>query len=271
MFWKISEGKTLNTKVYNEQRVGLRAEYVFDNSFEFALNILHGTRYKIFAEYVKPFAVQFEEPTSFNFNKGYLGLIGIDFRHYEPFLHYSVLALRLAGEISFGTEKILYLLGGTDNWLLPKFESSIPLPTDQNYAFQTVTTNVRGFNYNIRNGSSYGLLNLEVRVPVFRYLSNKIRSGFIRNFQLVGFFDAGTAWQGFSPFDKSSPLNTIYLENPPTVKVKVNYYRDPVVAGFGFGARTSIFGYFIRADYGYGIETKKIGKPVFYLAFGTDF
>lgn len=271
MYWKISEGKTLNTSVYNEQRLGLRAEYVFDNTFEYALNLLHGTRYKVYGEFVKQFAIQFESPTSFKFNKGYLGMIGLDFRHYEPILRHSIIALRVAGEISFGTEKILYLMGGVDNWLLPKFESSIPITNDQSYAYQTVVTNIRGFNYNIRNGSSYGLLNLELRIPVFRYFSNKIRSGFIRNFQIVGFFDAGTAWDGFSPFQKDSPLNTIYLENPPTVKLKVNYYRDPLVAGFGFGARTSVFGYFVRADYTYGIETKKIGNPIFYLAFGTDF
>jgi len=271
MYWKISEGKTLNTSVYNEQRLGLRAEYVFDNTYESALNLLHGSRYKVYGEYVKQFAIQFESPASFKFNKGYLGLIGLDFRHYEPILRHSIIAVRVAGEISFGTEKILYLLGGVDNWLLPKFETSIPISTEQTYAYQTVVTNVRGFNYNIRNGSSYGLMNLELRIPVFRYFSNKIRSGFIRNFQIIGFLDAGTAWDGFSPFQKDSPLNTIYLENPPTVKLKVNYYRDPLVAGFGFGARTSIFGYFVRADYAYGIETKKIGAPIFYLAFGTDF
>ncbi len=145
------------------------------------------------------------------------------------------------------------------------------LPQGQNIAYQTIAPGIRGFAYNIRNGSSYAVLNAEFRVPLFRYISEKIRSSFIRNFQLVGFFDAGTAWEGFSPFAKDNPINTIYLENPPTVKLKVNYYRDPVVAGFGFGARTSLLGYFIRADYGYGIETKVIGKPIFYLAFGTDF
>ena len=179
--------------------------------------------------------------------------------------------MRLAGEISYGTNKMLYILGGVDNWLLPEFNNNIPLPTNQQFAYQTVATNLRGFNYNTRNGTSYGIFNAELRIPIFRYFSENITSSFLRNFQLVGFFDAGTAWEGFTPFAKDNPINTIYLENPPTVKLKVNYYRDPVVAGFGFGARTSLLGYFVRADYGYGIETKVIGKPVFYLAFGTDF
>lgn len=271
MLWKATESNTLGTRSYNEQRFGQRIEYVFDNTLSTGINLLNGTRYKVYTELVKGTQIQVEEPLSFDFKKGYMGIIGLDFRHYQPILRKSVFAVRLAGEISYGTERILNILGGVDNWLLPDFNKNIPLPQGQNIAYQTIAPGIRGFAYNIRNGSSYAVLNAEFRVPLFRYISEKIRSSFIRNFQLVGFFDAGTAWEGFSPFAKDNPINTIYLENPPTVKLKVNYYRDPVVAGFGFGARTSLLGYFIRADYGYGIETKVIGKPIFYLAFGTDF
>jgi outer membrane translocation and assembly module TamA len=55
------------------------------------------------------------------------------------------------------------------------------------------------------------------------------------------------------------------------VAVKVNYFRDPLVAGYGFGARALIFGMYVRADYAWGIETREIQKPIFYLALGTDF
>ena len=271
MLWKATENSTLGTRNYNEQRLGQRIEFVFDNTLSTGLNLLNGTRYKIYTEFVKSTQIQIESPSSFDFTKNYLGIIGLDCRHYIPILKKSVLAMRLAGEISYGTNKMLYILGGVDNWLLPAFNNNIPLPTNQQFAYQTIATNLRGFNYNVRNGTSYGIFNAELRIPLFRYFSEKITSSFLRNFQLVGFFDAGTAWEGFTPFAKDNPINTIYLENPPTVKLKVNYYRDPVVAGFGFGARTSLLGYFVRADYGYGIETKVIGKPVFYLAFGTDF
>jgi hypothetical protein len=269
--WKSSEKNTLNTRSYNEQRIGQRVEYVFDNSFSTGTNLLNGTRYKIFSEVAKGLQIQLESPMSFNLKNGYLGVVGFDFRHYQAILKKSVLAFRAASEISFGSEKMLYLLGGVDNWLAPVFNNEIPLPSTQNLAFQTLAPNLRGFNLNVRNGTSYGIMNLELRVPVFRYISEKIRSSFVKNFQIVGFFDAGTTWSGFSPFNKENPINTIYFENPPTVKVKVNYYRDPLVAGFGFGARTSLLGYFVRVDYGYGVEAKNIGKPIFYLAFGTDF
>ena len=271
MFWKATEKNTLNTRNYNEQRISQRIEYVFDNTLSTGINLLNGTRYKIYSEVVKGTQIQLEPPLSFDFRKGYLGIVGFDFRHYQPILKKSVLAFRLASEVSFGTEKILNILGGVDNWLLPEFNNNIPLPQDPNYAYQTIAPGLRGFAYNIRNGSSYGLMSAELRIPIFRYISEKIRSSFIRNFQLVGFFDAGSAWNGFSPFANDNPINTIFLENPPTVKLKINYYRDPFVAGFGFGARTSLLGYFIRADYGYGIETKVVGKPILHLAFGTDF
>ena len=94
---------------------------------------------------------------------------------------------------------------------------------------------------------------------------------FWRNFQLIGFFDVGTAWQGKNPYRGDNPLNTIYVYNPPTVAVKVNYFRDPLVAGYGVGVRAPIFGMYLRVDYGWGIETRVIQDPVLHIALGTDF
>jgi hypothetical protein len=65
-------------------------------------------------------------------------------------------------------------------------------------------------------------------------------------------------------------LNTIVRENP-SVQIRVNYFKDPVVASYGVGARVMIFGYLIRADYGWGIETRQVQKPVLHISLGTDF
>ena len=81
----------------------------------------------------------------------------------------------------------------------------------------------------------------------------------------------GTAWQGPTPFTDDSPLNTIFISNPPTVNVKVNYFRDPIVLGYGAGLRTMLFGYFIRLDYARGIETRVVQEPRLYLSMGLDF
>ncbi|MEM9991112.1 MAG: BamA/TamA family outer membrane protein, partial [Bacteroidota bacterium] len=192
-----------------------------------------------------------------------------DFRHYQRLDKRSIFAVRMAGATSFGSERILYQLGGVDQWLFPRFNQNIPLPPDENLAFHVPVSNLRGFELNIRNGNSYVLLNNEVRIPVLSYLSKK-NTPFFRNFQLVGFFDAGTAWTGVSPFSEESPLNTSTYASGP-VQVRVNYFRDPIVAGYGFGVRTMLFGYFLRIDRGWGIETRTVQDPRWYFSFGTDF
>ncbi len=267
-----SERTSLETPTQSQQRVGLRLEYVFDNTLEVSLNILNGTRYKVFAEVYKRFNVQVLDGFSFDFGEGYMGVIGFDFRHYQRLLKHSVIAMRAAGATSFGQERIIYYLGGVDNWLFPSFSENIPTPspTDATYAFQALAAPLRGFPFNIRNGSTYALVNAEVRIPVFKYLIRRIKSSFLRNFQVVGFFDAGTAWEGSSPFSEDNPLN-INEEGENLINIRVKFFRDPLVAGYGVGARTKVFGYFLRFDYAWGIETRQIQDPRFYFSLGTDF
>ncbi len=267
-----TERQPLETPTFKEQRIGLKVEYVFDNTLDVALNIKNGTRYKVFGEVVKRFELDmFGEETNFNFQDGFMGIIGIDARHYQRLGKYSVLAARLAGATSFGSERMLYYLGGVDNWLFPTFNEDIPIPQGGNFAYQTLASNLRGFPINIRNGSSYALLNLELRSPIFRYFSRRIKSNFLRNFQVVGFFDVGTAWEGFSPYSEDNPLNTTVIASGNLVDVKVNYFRDPIVAGYGFGVRSVLFGYFIRLDYAWGVETRQVLEPQLYISLGTDF
>ncbi len=262
----------LNTPTRSEQRVGIKLEYVFDNTLDVATNIKNGSRYKVYADLYKAFDLQLSNGASFEFDKGFLGVFGFDARHYQRLGKYPVLALRAAGATSFGSQRFLYYLGGVDNWLFPKFDESVPI-ADPNaaFAFQAFAGPMRGFDMNIRNGNSYVVLNTELRVPVFRLLSRRISSNFLRNFQVVGFFDAGTAWEGLSPFSTDNPLNSSIITNGDRVIVKLNYFREPVVAGYGVGIRTMLFGYFVRADYAWGIETRQVQKPKLYLAMGLDF
>jgi hypothetical protein len=264
---------SLETPDYSEQRAALRLSAVYDNTLDVELNIKNGTRALFFVEAVKRFALNTQPNWTLELNDGYMTVIGLDARHYQRLDKRSILAFRLAGATSFGSERILYFLGGIDNWLFPKFNNNIPIPPfGDGFAFQTLASNLRGFEQNIRNGNSYALMNTELRVPIFKYLSQKpVLGSFWRNFQLVGFFDAGTAWQGNDPYSGDNPLNTVVVENPPTVKVTVNYFRDPLVAGYGFGVRSMLFGIHVRADYAWGIETRVIQKPIFYLGIGTDF
>ncbi len=265
---------TLEVPDFAEQRAALRLSAVFDNTVDVDMNLRTGTRARIFAEAVKKFEFNTDPNWRLKLNSGFMTVLGLDARHYQPLDRRSILALRIAGATSFGSERILYFLGGVDNWLFPQFYNNIPVPpaSSGEFGFQTLAANLRGFQQNIRNGNSYALINTELRIPLFKYFSRKpVISNFWRNFQIVGFFDAGSAWQGRSPYDGDNPLNTVFVYNPPTVSVKVNYFRDPLVAGYGVGVRCLLFGMHARIDYGWGIETRVVQKPVLHLAIGTDF
>lgn len=268
-----SDEQTLERPDVSEQRAMLRLAAVYDNVVDIDLNLRTGTRARLYADVVKRFAFNTQPDWSLRVNDGFMTVIGLDARHYRLLDRRSILALRLAGATSFGSERMLYLLGGVDNWLFPPFNENIVQPSPDRFAFRTLATNLRGFEQNIRNGNSYALLNAELRVPIFKYFSRKpVMGNFWRNFQLVGFFDAGTAWQGDNPYDGDNPINIRDIDdNLPTVFVRVKYFRDPLVAGYGVGLRTMIFGMYLRIDHAWGIETRVVQPPIWHFALGADF
>lgn len=265
-----SDAVTLQTPNLEEQRIGVKGEYVFDNTLDVALNVKNGTRYKIFGEMIKGLQVDLGENPQFDVKDGFMTVLGADFRHYQRILKWSVLAGRLAGATSFGQQKILYMLGGTDNWMFPQFDDQIPLPAGDDFAYRTIATNARGFKLNARNGNSYAIFNTELRVPVLRYIFPRKQSNFVRNFQVIGFFDMGSAWEGVNPFNEQSPLNT-WTGAGNNVSIEVNYFRDPIIFGYGTGIRTLLFGYMIRLDYAWGVETRVVQEPKLHFSIGMDF
>ena len=112
---------------------------------------------------------------------------------------------------------------------------------------------MRGFPQNTRNGNTNIVYNAELRWPIVRYLNLQPSSEFLQEFQLLGFADIGTAWVGSSPFSDENPLNNESYENGP-ISVDVHYIRDPIVRSLGYGLRSKLFGYFVRADFAYGYE-----------------
>lgn len=262
---------SLNQPSYSEDWMSVRLEYVHDNTFPVMTNILNGMRYKVWVELHKQFELGVEDGLTLSLNDGYLGVLGFDFRHYQKVHRQIVWANRVAGGVSFGNQRLIYYLGGVDSWLFPEFNQDTEINEDINYAFQTQATPVRGYIQNIRNGNAYAVFNSELRVPVFTYLLSKpMKSELLRNFQVVGFFDAGTAWEGLSPFEQDNPYNTVTVGQPP-LSVDVNFFRDPVVAGLGWGVRTTIFGYFIRIDRARGLELNGLTDPRWYFSLSLDF
>ena len=240
---------------------GTRLELIFDNTRPVMTNIMYGLRYKLFAEYYQ------------GINKSELNLItaGFDIRHYSKIHRTFIWANRLAFGTSFGSTRLLYYLGGTDNTFLPSFNTKQAVDTTMNFAFQTLGTNLRGFPQNIRNGNTFAVINTELRFPVFRYLLNRpIKSQFINNFQIVGFGDIGSAWLGLNPYsDENIMVPETYYQKPITVIVKTP--RNPLVGGMGLGLRTTVFGYFLRFDVAWGIEELHVYSPRYVLSFSLDF
>jgi hypothetical protein len=249
---------------YYENWGSVKVEYIFDNTIKRGLNLRNGLRYKIFAEAFR----------QVNRSKTFMSVFGLDFRYYLKVHRQIILASRFAASTSLGDLKLIYYLGSEDNAIVPtdNFDYSINVDPSQNYAFQTIATPMRGFIQNIRNGNSFALANSELRIPVFQYLIRRpIRSDFIRNFQVVGFGDIGTAWTGLDPYAKDNALNTQTISGNP---ITVILYKqiEPIVAGYGFGVRSRIFGYFLKGDWGWGYEDGEWRtKPIFYLSLGLDF
>ena len=263
----------LSTDAYNLYRdniykswIGLKVEYIFDNIIQKSLNINNGLRFKFFAETYR----RLDE------KKSDLYVLGADFRHYQKIHRDIIFASRFAMSGSFGNTPLIYYLGSVDNWInlsssVPTFNNSVEIDYSKNYAYQTLATNMRGFSQNIRNGNNFMVINTELRVPIVRYFAkNPINSGFLYNFQIIAFGDIGGAWSGLSPWTSDNAYDTQTLEQKP-ITVIIDNDREPLVAGFGFGLRSKLLGYFIRTDWAWGVENGMILPHVFYLSLSLDF
>ena len=242
-----------------------KVEFVYDNTRSKGVNVLFGTRYKLFAEYFNRI-----DESSKN-----ITVLGLDFRHYIKIHRNLVWANRLAASTSSGTQKLVYYLGSVDNWInfssTPTFNSDVPVAPGQNYAYQALASNLRGFSQNIRNGNSFAVINSEIRWPVFSYLLNRpIKNEFINSFQLIAFGDIGTAWTGKSPYTNDNSFNIQTIEQDP-ITVTIQRQQEPLVGGYGWGMRGKLLGYFVRADWAWGVDDGEVKPRIFYLSLALDF
>ena len=151
------------------------------------------------------------------------------------------------------------------------FDNSILINQNQNYSYQAVATNMRGFTQNVRNGTNFALLNNELRFPVIKYFLNRpINSDFLANLQLISFFDVGSAWSGWTPDSPENAYNEEIIRNNP-ITVIIDKDRTPLVYGYGFGIRSKLLGYFIRCDWAWGIDSYVVSPRIFYLSLSLDF
>lgn len=278
---KANESFSLQVPDFHDYWGVLRMAYVFDNTKFVMLNILNGTRFKIWGEYYQQiqknddkFYYLFSNVPAFDKQRYNVFVAGLDFRHYQKIHREITFVTRLAGGTSFGKQKLIYYLGSVDDWIIfgktPRFNYDQAIDYTQNYRFQTLASPMRGFNQNIRNGNSFAVINTELRWPVFKYFIRRpIKSSFISNFQIVGFGDLGTAWNGLDPFSSENSINRkIIQDGPLTIVLYDSSY--PIVGGYGFGLRSRILGYFVRTDWAWGVVDGKVQKPIFYLSLCLD-
>lgn len=241
-----------------------RLEYVHDNTLNPTLNIWNGLRWKVYMDVNTPVGyTNSVRNTTFNF--------GFDGRYYKKIYRNFIWAGRAAADFSWGNAKVIYYLGGTDGWLAPRFNNANRPAPDQSYVFQSLSLNMRGYNQNVANGNNAVVINSEFRLPLFATLFNKpINNAFIRNFQLVQFIDLGTAWNGrFNGIQR--PGEVISDPNSPlTIRVDAGGL-GPLAGGYGFGARSTLLGHFLRFDAGWPMKGIFKGRPLLYVSLGFDF
>lgn len=251
--------------------VGGRAEFVFDNTISHGLNQLEGTRVR----------VRFDHYTGLsNASDGFQRFYA-DIRHYLRFGKGLILATRLSGGHSFGGAPKQTIMGGMDNWLECQYENR----TDNNNPFNSsrfdnkdiffldYATPLRGFNVNKLSGVSHLAFNLEARLPVAKFIyDGPIYSNFFKNLLLTTFTDVGTAWTGVGPFARKNGFNTSIIGGGSLpFQATVTDFRNPFLIGYGLGARTTLLGYYIKYDLGWGWENKEVKAPISYVTLGYDF
>jgi hypothetical protein len=262
--------QTLRTPNENRLGGGVKVSYIFDSSKELFTNLWRGSKIKIWAEYSECLAVYFDK---LYYGADNLFVLGFDARKSVKVYKNMTWATRLAGSANFGTARLVYYMGGVDNWIFAKFDRDNWTDITKNYAYQTLATNMRGFEQNIRNGTSFLLLSTELRIPFVQLIAGRqLSSKILNSMQFLVFGEIGTAWTGITPYSKDNCLYSrwIYSGN---ITAKISRQVDPWVQGFGMGLRVSLFGYFLRLDYAWGLENMKIYKKNGMLMFsiGLDF
>lgn len=257
------DGTSFSRPDNNTYWVGYKGEIVFDNTVPKGLNLLDGIRFKLF----------YEQYINFQDRDVRLNATGFDFRYYEPIHRNIIFCTRLTANTSWGRRKVRYVLGGVDNWISPQYDQTNNAVSNEQYSFQALATNMRGFKQNIRNGSTFAVANVEVRVPIVSYIANRpIRSEFLNNLMIMPFFDIGTAWTGSGPYSDENTFNQKVYDDVSHITVTVINVREPIIAGFGPGIRSKLFGYYIRFDAGWAIQDYEVAKkPVYHLSLSMDF
>jgi Tol biopolymer transport system component len=269
--YQIVKGETPEGFAPNSQHtyVGGSAALIFDNTVEKEFNLYQGTRALL--EFTSHFH-------SSNSNRNFSNL-RFDFRHYQRIHKEFTWANRVLYGRHMGPAAKVYMLGGMDNWLFAKSDSqgqNDPLVINNerdnsDLFFNEFATNLRGLDYNEAFGQNALVINSELRLPVFQYLSNgPIKSNFLRNFQVISFMDIGSVWTGQPPFSKGRSVTQKFNEGE-AFSAEIVKFQNPWLGGIGWGVRTVLLGYYIKFDAARPYLDGEIGNYRYYFTLGLDF
>lgn len=248
---------------------GYKAEFVFDNTKINGMNMIEGTRFKARYDDYRGLSRASDSFTRFT----------VDARHYQKLHRDLILAIRGSYSHSGGRAPKQSILGGMENWVTNRKDASATSdnPIDfrgadnRDIFFTEFATNLRGFNMNRLAGTSFMLFNAELRIPLIKYIyRGPITSNFLKNFQLIAFGDMGTAWTGKGPFSQENSLNTQIISDNPW-RATVTNFKSPFLMGYGAGVRTTLFGFYVKLDYAWGVDNGIRGKGIPYVTLGYDF
>ncbi|MBT0810881.1 PD40 domain-containing protein [Litoribacter ruber] len=253
---------------------GGRAEFVVDRTNQLGLYMQQGFKGKIgFVHY------QGLNESQRSFSNAYL-----DLRNYQKVSKNITLATRLFAGSFFGNNPQTYMVGGMDNWLFNQFyeppanrpeASPVRNPTGRentNLLFAEFV-DLRGYDYDEIRGNNVITFSAELRIPIFSYLSRgNIASNFVKNFQLVGFYDAGSSWNEAAPWERINDRNTevIDTEGSP-FNITVNNFSNPWLQSYGAGLRTVLLNYYVKFDVARPVRDYTVERPRFYVTLGYNF
>jgi len=223
--------------------------FVQDNVLWGYTSPIEGTRYSI---------TMFGDPGFVRKSQSFYSLT-FDYRKYFRFFFDNGFVFRLSGGYSGGATAQRFFIGGTENWINRTFSTGgIPISSASDYAFLSPALPLRGYDYAERIGSKYGLVNLELRIPIIRYLLTGGLPLFFQNILGVAFIDAGSAW------DSTDKLQLIGRNNNGSIVSK------DLLIGTGVGFRLYML-FLWRLDVAWKYDLNKFSEPRYLISIGLDF
>ena len=278
-YFNLNEDSLINSKIpeLNELQVsyaGAKLEYVYDRTEPMGLYAFTGTKGK----------VGFQHYQGLNYGDRSFSNLYVDLRNYQKIHKNIVLASKFYFGSFMGSNPQTYLVGGMDNWMFNSFynpPANRPEPSpvrnpngleNSNLLFADFV-DLRGFDYDEIRGRNALTFSTELRLPLFSYLTRgTITSNFVKNFQLVGFYDIGSAWNDAAPWEKVNDQNTevINTTGSPFVIV-LNNFNNPWLQSYGAGLRTVLMNYYIKFDVARPVRNYKTEDLKFYFTLGYNF